>query len=158
MIYLGIGSNLGDRKINIEKAKFKIFQNNIKILQSSNYYESLSWPNNDNPKFLNIVIKIKTNLNPNKLINLCKEIERSFGKRKEKRNSPRMCDIDIIDYKNKQSNKGVILPHPRLDYRSFVLLPLFELNKSWKHPKSKSHIKSLILSLSNKDIRSIKQI
>ena len=158
MIYLGIGSNLGDRKINIEKAKFKIFQNNIKILQSSNYYESLSWPNNDNPKFLNIVIKIKTNLNPNKLINLCKEIERSFGKRKEERNSPRMCDIDIIDYKNKQSNKGVILPHPRLDYRSFVLLPLFELNKSWKHPKSKSHIKSLILSLSNKDIRSIKQI
>ena len=158
MIYLGIGSNLGDRKINIEKAKFKIFQNNIKILQSSNYYESLSWPNNDNPKFLNIVIKIKTNLNPNKLINLCKEIERSFGKRKEERNSPRMCDIDIIDYKNKQSNKGVILPHPRLDYRSFVLLPLFELNKSWKHPKSKSHIKSLILSLSNRDIRSIKQI
>ena len=158
MIYLGIGSNLGDRKINIEKAKFKIFQNNIKILQSSNYYESLSWPNNDNPKFLNIVIKIKTNLNPNKLINLCKEIERSFGKRKEERNSPRMCDIDIIDYKNKQSNKGVILPHPRLDYRNFVLLPLFELNKSWKHPKSKSHIKSLILSLSNKDIRSIKQI
>ena len=158
MIYLGIGSNLGDRKINIEKAKFKIFQNNIKILQSSNYYESLSWPNNDNPKFLNIVIKIKTNLNPNKLINLCKEIERSFGKRKEERNSPRMCDIDIIDYKNKQSNKGVILPHPRLDYRNFVLLPLFELNKSWKHPKSKSHIKSLILSLSNRDIRSIKQI
>ncbi len=158
MIYLGIGSNLGDRKINIEKAKFKIFQNNIKILQSSNYYESLSWPNNDNPRFLNIVIKIKTDLNPNKLINLCKEIERSFGKRKEERNSPRMCDIDIIDYKNKQSNKGVILPHPRLDYRSFVLLPLFELNKSWKHPKSKSHIKSLILSLSNKDIRSIKQI
>ena len=158
MIYLGIGSNLGDRKINIEKAKFKIFQNNIKILQSSNYYESLSWPNNDNPRFLNIVIKIKTDLNPNKLINLCKEIERSFGKRKEERNSPRMCDIDIIDYKNKQSNRGVILPHPRLDYRSFVLLPLFELNKSWKHPKSKSHIKSLILSLSNKDIRSIKQI
>ena len=158
MIYLGIGSNLGDRRINIEKAKFKILQNNIKILQSSNYYESLSWPNNDNPKFLNIVIKIKTNLKPNKLINLCKEIERSFGKRKEERNSPRMCDIDIIDYKNKQSNRGVILPHPRLDYRNFVLLPLFELNKSWKHPKSKSHIKSLILSLSNKDIRSIKQI
>ena len=158
MIYLGIGSNLGDRKINIEKAKFKILQNNIKILQSSSYYESLSWPNNDNPKFLNIVIKIKTNIKPNKLINLCKEIEGSFGKRKEERNSPRMCDIDIIDYKNKRSSKGVILPHPRLDYRNFVLLPLFELNKTWKHPKSKSHIKSLILSLSNKDIRSIKQI
>ena len=158
MIYLGIGSNLGDRKTNIEKAKFKIFQNNIKILQYSNYYESLSWPNNENPKFLNIVIKIKTNLNPNELINLCKEIEQSFGKRKKERNSPRKCDIDILDYKNKKTNKGLILPHPRLEQRNFVLFPLFELNKCWKHPKSRSHIKSLILSLSNRDIRSIKQI
>ena len=58
MIYLGIGSNLGNRKINIEKAKFLISQNNIKILQSSNYYESLSWPNNKYPKFLNIVMLI----------------------------------------------------------------------------------------------------
>ena len=158
MIYLGIGSNLGNRRINIEKAKFKIFQNNIKILQSSNYYESLSWPNIENPKFLNIVIKISTNLKPIKLINLCKKIELSFGKRKKERNSPRMCDIDILDYENKQTNKGVILPHPRLEQRNFVLLPLFELNKSWKHPKSRSPIKSLILSLSNRDIRSIKQI
>ena len=158
MIYLGIGSNLGNRKINIEKAKFRISQNNIKILQSSNYYESLSWPNIKNPKFLNIVIEIKTNLKPIKLIALCKKIEESFGKRKKERNSPRICDIDIIDYKNEQINKGVILPHPRLSQRNFVLLPLFELNKSWKHPKSKSHIKSLILALSSRDIRSIKQI
>ncbi len=158
MIYLGIGSNLGNRKINIEQAKFRISQNNIKILQSSNYYESLSWPNIKDPKFLNIVIKIKTNLKPIKLIRLCKKIEESFGKRKKERNSPRICDIDILDYKKKQINKGLILPHPRLSQRNFVLLPLFELNKSWKHPKTKSNIKSLILALSSKDIRSIKKI
>ena len=59
MIYLGIGSNLGNRITNIEKAKFKMIENGIKILQSSNYYESLSWPNIRKPKFLNVVIKIR---------------------------------------------------------------------------------------------------
>ena len=56
-IYLGIGSNLGDKKRNIERTKFNLITNNIKILKYSSYYESLSWPNPNNPKFLNIVIK-----------------------------------------------------------------------------------------------------
>ena len=157
-IYLGIGSNLGNRIKNIEHAKFKLLQNDIKILQSSNYYESLSWPNINNPKFLNIVLKISTNLTPLELIKICKDIEKSLGRKKNIKNSPRVCDIDILDYKKMQSNKEIILPHPRLHQRNFVLLPLFELNKNWKHPVSKCHIKTLILSLSNKDIRSIKQI
>ena len=58
MIYLGIGSNLGNRKNNIEKAKFKLLQKDISIVQSSNYYESLSWPNIKHPKFLNVVLKV----------------------------------------------------------------------------------------------------
>ena len=57
-IYLGVGSNLGDKKQNIELTKFKLIENNIKILQSSNYYESLSWPNPQKPKFLNIVLRV----------------------------------------------------------------------------------------------------
>ena len=158
MIYLGIGSNLGNKKENIEKAKFEIIQHGIKIQQSSNYYESLSWPNIKNPKFLNIVLKVSTSLTPLKLIKICKDIEKSLGRKKTIRNSPRVCDIDILDYKKKKNNKEIILPHPRLHQRNFVLLPLFELNKNWKHPVSKCHIKTLILSLSNKDIRSIKQI
>jgi 2-amino-4-hydroxy-6-hydroxymethyldihydropteridine diphosphokinase len=158
MIYLGIGSNLGNKKENIEKAKFEIIQYGIKIQQSSNYYESLSWPNIKNPKFLNIVLKVSTSLTPLKLIKICKDIEKSLGRKKTIRNSPRVCDIDILDYKKKKNNKEIILPHPRLHQRNFVLLPLFELNKNWKHPVSKCHIKTLILSLSNKDIRSIKQI
>ena len=158
MIYLGIGSNLGNKRLNIEKAKFKIIENNIKILQSSNYYETLSWPNKKNPKFLNIVLKISTNLKPIKLIKIFQNIENSLGRKKAPRNSPRICDIDIIDYKNMQINKGITLPHPRLHLRNFVLLPLYELDKSWKHPIFKDDIKTLILSLPNRDIRSIKQI
>tara|TARA_B100000989_G_scaffold279063_1_gene241368 strand:+ start:3651 stop:4127 length:477 start_codon:yes stop_codon:yes gene_type:complete len=158
MIYLGIGSNLGNRKLNIEQAKFKIIENNIKILQSSNYYESLSWPNKKNPKFLNIVLKISTNLKPSKLLKIFQNIEKSLGRKNAPRNSPRICDIDIVDYKNIKINKEIILPHPRLHERNFVLLPLYELNKRWKHPVFKNDIKTLILSLPNRDIRSIKQI
>ena len=158
MIYLGIGSNLGNKRLNIEKAKFKIIENNIKILQSSNYYESLSWPDKKNPKFLNIVLKISTNLKPTKLIKIFQNIENSLGRKKAPRNSPRICDIDIVDYNNMQINKGITLPHPRLHLRNFVLLPLYELDKGWKHPVFKNDIKTLILSLPNRDIRSIKQI
>ena len=155
-IYLGIGSNLGNRIDNIEKAKSKLIQNKINIIRSSYYYESLSWPNNNNPKFLNIVIQINTNLPPSKLLKKCKEIEVNLGRKKSNKNSPRVCDIDIIDYKGIKNNEGLILPHPRMHTRNFVLIPLFELDKNWTHPVLKHHIKRLILSLSNRDIRTIK--
>ena len=158
MIYLAVGSNLGNRKKNIENAKYKMIQSEINIIQSSNYYESLSWPDIKDPKFLNIVLKIKTNLTPLNLIRKCKEIEKSLGRKKAPKNSPRVCDIDIIDYNKKLIKNGLIIPHPRLHKRNFVLLPLFELDKNWQHPVLKKHIKKLILSLSNEDIRSIKQI
>ena len=74
-VYLGVGSNLGNKKNNIEKVKFELIKNNIKILQSSSYYESLSWPNPKKPKFFNIVLKVSTNLSPLKLLKKCKEIE-----------------------------------------------------------------------------------
>jgi len=157
-IYLGIGSNLGDRKKNIEKAKFNLLENDIKILQTSNYYESMSWPNPKNPKFLNIVIEIRTSLRPLELLDICKQIEKNLGRKKSIKNSPRICDIDILDYNKKCLNKGIVLPHPRMHLRNFVLFPLFEINKDWFHPVFKNHIKILILLLSNRDITSIKQI
>ena len=157
-IYLGIGSNLGNRRKNIELAKFKLIQNDIRIHKSSNIYESLSWPNPNKPKFFNIILEISSNLSPLKLIDTCKEIEIDLGRKKRSKNAPRECDIDIIDYYNQKIKGKIILPHPRMHERNFVLLPLYELNKDWKHPILKQPIKKLILSLSNKDLRSIKQI
>ena len=157
-VYLGIGSNLGQKIGNIEKAKFKLLQNNIKILQSSSYYESLSWPNPKNPKFLNIILQVTTYLNPFDLLEVCKIIELKLGRKKMPKNSPRICDIDIIDYDYKKITNKIILPHPRMHSRNFVLFPLFELNKDWKHPITKHHIKKLILSLPNRDITSIKKV
>ncbi len=157
-IYLGIGSNLGNRKKNIELAKFNLIQKNIEIVKSSNFYETLSWPNSLNPKFLNIVIHIKTNLDKIHLLFECKKIEKILGRKKTAKNSPRTCDIDILDYDNIQSKKGIILPHPRLHKRNFVLFPLFEINKDWVHPVNKNHIKKLINTLPQKDIITIKQV
>ena len=157
-IYLGIGSNLGNKRRNIEKTKFSLIKNNIKILKCSSYYESLSWPNPNNPKFLNIVLEIKTNFGPLELFKKCKKIEKKLGRKKLPKNSPRECDIDIIDFRNKKTSGDLILPHPRMNTRNFVLFPLFEINKDWRHPISKVNIRELISSLSNSDIRSIKQI
>ena len=141
--YLGIGSNLGDRFKNIENAKISLTENQITIIKSSSYYETLSWPNKNYPKFLNIVLKVKTNLDVINLFNVCKKIEKSLGRKKTSKNSPRECDIDILDY-DKTNNvvKNVNLPHPRMNKRNFVLIPLFEINKKWTHPKSKQNIKS----------------
>ena len=157
-VYLGIGSNLGNRSVNIEKAKIRLFENNIKIIKSSSFYETLSWPNPNNPKFYNIVLKTKTNLNVNELLQICKKIEKSLGRKKSPKNSPRECDIDILDYAKKSQNDKVCLPHPMLHKRNFVLIPLFEIEKNWIHPRSKHHIKKLIFSLSNSDISSIKKV
>ena len=159
--YLAIGSNLGNKINNIEVTKYELEQCKIKILKSSSNYISESWPVNSMPSYINIIIKIKTSLAPLELLKVCNSIESKLGRIRSYKNSPRTCDIDIIDYDSKilgRNNNKLILPHPRMSKRSFVLLPLFEVNKSWKHPKSKINIVKLINSLPIKDLRSIKQI
>ena len=158
IVYLGIGSNLGNKIRNIENAKIELVKNEIKILNCSSYYETLSWPNPNFPKFYNLVLKVKTKISKIRLLKLCKNIEKSLGRKKSKKNSPRICDIDIIDYDRQKCEIHPKLPHPRMHMRNFVLIPLFEVDNDWKHPITNQHIKKLIFSLSNRDIRSIKQI
>ena len=80
IVFLSIGSNLGNKKKNIELAKFKLKKNNIKIIKSSKNYETLSWPNKKNPKFLNTVLKTKTLLSLNDLMKKCLNIEKELGR------------------------------------------------------------------------------
>ena len=158
LIYIGIGSNLGNKITNIEKAKFLIKFNGINILQTSSYYETLSWPDPSNPKFLNIIISTNVDFSPSKLLKIFKKIENQLGRKKDKKNSPRKCDIDIIAYRDIILQGNISIPHEKMHKRNFVLFPFYELNKNWIHPKFKINIKKLIFSLPIKDIRSIKQI
>ena len=159
--YLAIGSNLGNKINNIEITKFKLEKYKIKILKSSSNYLSESWPDPTMPNYINIILKIRTTLGPFELLKICNLVELQLGRVRLKKNAPRTCDIDIIDYDKKIldiKDGKLILPHPRICKRNFVLLPLFEVDKSWKHPKTKINIVNLINSLPVKDLRSIKQI
>jgi len=163
IVYLGIGSNLGNKRRNIENAKYLLEKNSIKIVKSSNIYETYSWPNKNHPKFYNIVIKIITKLKPTNLFFTIKNIEKKIGRKKSQANSPRTCDIDILDYKGLSyklyaKNNKLLIPHPRLHNRNFVLFPLFEIEKNWKHPLKKTKIQDLIGKLDNSSLYSIKQI
>ena len=159
--FLGIGSNLGDRKKNIEIAKNLLNNNKIYIEDSSNYYETPSWPNNKFPKFYNIVVKISSDLTLVALFKTIKQIESTFGKRSPKKNYPRKCDIDIIDFrglnlKSQFNGQNIVVPHSRMQTRNFVIFPLYELNKSWIHPKTKININSLIYQFKNSDFSDIR--
>ncbi len=160
--YLAIGSNLGNKRKNIELAKFKLQNNKIEIIKSSNNYETLSWPNKKDPKFINIVLKIRTFLSPYELLKTCNIIEKELGRKISNKNEQRTCDIDIIDYDQKiirnNNNQNLTLPHTKMHVRTFVLLPLFEITQKWMHPEKKIEIKKLINSLNIKDLRTVKKI
>jgi len=162
-VYLSIGSNLGNKRRNIEKAKYFLELNLIKIIKTSNIYETYSWPNRKHPKFYNIVIKIVTKLKPIDLFFTIKKIEKILGRNKSRLNNPRTCDIDILDYEGLNfkldvNNNKLLIPHPRLHNRNFVLFPLFEIEKNWKHPLKKTKIRDLIGKLDNSSLYAIKQI
>ena len=85
IVFLGIGSNLGLRKTNIEKAKFLLSEYNFDFLSFSSYYETPSWPDPKKPKFLNIILKLRCYYNPQELLKICKSIETQLGRKKAKK-------------------------------------------------------------------------
>ena len=167
MIFLGIGSNLsssfGNRFVNINLAMSYLEKYGIQVIKKSSFYETLSHPNKKNPKFINIVISVKTNLPPVDLMSVLIMIEKNLERKRNKKNDPRTCDIDIIDY-NKQvlnfqyKNLDLALPHKKLTSRNFVLFPLKEIFPVWKHPRTKEIIGSLIQKLSEENKKSILKI
>ena len=167
MIFLGLGSNLsskfGDRFTNINLAISFLEGYGIKVIKKSNFYETLSYPNKKNPKFINAVILVETILPPVDLMSVLIFIEEKFGRKGDKKNDPRTCDIDIIDYNSqilnlKFNNSELNLPHNDLTKRNFILFPLQEISPNWKHPKTKEFISDLLQKLSEDDKNSILKI
>ena len=167
MILLGLGSNLsssfGDRFKNIDLAVSALDGFGIQVNKKSSYYESLSYPNKENPKFINIVVEAETYLPPEDLASVLITIEESLERKRNEKNDPRTCDIDIIDYNNKVINfkykdLDFTVPHKKLIYRNFVLFPLHEISPNWKHPKTKELVSTLIKNIPKEDKNSILKI
>ena len=160
-VYLAFGSNLGDRKNNLNKALSLLKKEQIIIKKKSKLYRSKSWPNENFPEFINFVVFIETRLNLKKLFSKIKKVESQVGRIKSKRNFPRVCDIDIIDFngqiiQKKIGSNKIKVPHERMHSRNFVLLPLFEINKDWFHPKLCKNIVFLLSNLSSEQLLGIK--
>jgi 2-amino-4-hydroxy-6-hydroxymethyldihydropteridine diphosphokinase len=167
MIILGLGSNLsssyGDRFDNINLATEYLKGYGIKILKKSSFYETPSYPNKKDPKFINIVVLVETHLSPIDLMSLLIFIEEKLERKRNKKNDPRTCDIDLIDYNGqiidfKYKDLDFTVPHTKLIYRNFILYPLQEILPDWKHPKTKELISILIEKLPKEDKNSILKI
>ena len=167
MIFLGLGSNLpssyGDRFTNINLAISYLEVYGIQIINKSSFYETYSYPNKEYPKFINVVISIKTDLSIVDLMSVLLFVEERLERKRIKKNDPRTCDMDIIDYNNqvldfKYKNLNLTVPHKKLIFRNFVLFPLQEISSEWKHPITKENIRTLIDKLSEEDKKSILKI
>ena len=155
MIILNIGSNLdsikGDRFFNLKKTLELIKLEQINILKISSIYETPSYPNKKNPKFLNIGLEIKCKYSPVYLIRIFNKIEKKLQRFRGVKNQPRTCDIDLIDHEGKILNSKVVtIPHPKAHLRNFVLFPIKEICPTWIHPIFNKGIDYLIKKLSFK--------
>ena len=152
MIYLNIGSNLpsekGGRKTNILEAINYLKKLDLNLIKVSSFYETPSYPNNSDPKFINLCIKFESNLKASKLLNEIKKIEKKLGRTRSMKNEPRTCDIDIIDFNGEIiKNDELVAPHPRLHVRNFVIYPLKEIEPNWFHPVFNKNIDSFFQEL-----------
>jgi len=143
--YIGIGSNLGNRGKNMEEA-ITLLKEKCGILKSSSIYETEPVGFKDQYWFFNCVVKVDTNLKPIELLDFLQSIEKRLKRVKTIKNGPRTIDLDILFYGDEIINNGrLIVPHPRLHERLFVLIPLKEIAPDLMHPV----LKKTILQLDN---------
>ncbi len=127
--YISLGSNMGDRGFHLEESCRRLAMlPDIQVLKKSGIYETKPWGLTDQPDFWNQVLEIETSLSPLSLLDACQDIENSLGRVRIIRWGPRTIDIDLLSYDNKEwKDERLILPHPRMELREFVLAPLREI-------------------------------
>jgi 2-amino-4-hydroxy-6-hydroxymethyldihydropteridine diphosphokinase len=153
-VYLGLGSNLGDREQNLARA-LDLLAQRVKIEQTSSLYVTEPVDHKDQPLFLNAVCRVRTSLAPEDLLGLAKRIEVAMGRKPSFVNGPRPIDIDILFYGDKVVNiPHLVIPHPRVQERAFVLVPLAEIASRLVHPVSGQTVGDMIGRL--KDRRGVR--
>jgi 2-amino-4-hydroxy-6-hydroxymethyldihydropteridine diphosphokinase len=143
-IYLGLGSNLGDRKQNLAQA-LNLISQHVDVIRLSSVYETEPVGYTQQPLFLNAACCASTEQNPEQLLIIFKEIETSMGRVPSFTNSPRIIDIDILFYDSQiVRTPELTIPHPRITERAFVLIPMVEIAPELTHPENGSTIQELV--------------
>jgi 2-amino-4-hydroxy-6-hydroxymethyldihydropteridine diphosphokinase len=143
-VYLGLGSNMGDRVQNLKRS-LKMLSENARIEKLSSIYETEPVGFTEQPLFLNAVCLISTVLSPRELLKALKNIESNLGRTPSFPNAPRPIDLDILFYDNRIiDSQELTIPHPRINQRAFVLVPLAEIDPDFTHPRSGKTIKELL--------------
>jgi 2-amino-4-hydroxy-6-hydroxymethyldihydropteridine diphosphokinase len=147
--YIGIGSNLGDREKNCLRAIELLKAKGITVTKQSSFYETEPWGIKDQPLFINMAVEIKTEIEPRKLLDILKDIEKEIGREETFRWGPRIIDLDILLFDNIVLNEDNLkIPHPLMHERDFVLRPLCEIALHLKHPILNLSIEQLMQKIS----------
>lgn len=128
-IYLGLGSNLGDKLATLGRAARELEERGVRILRSSRVYETDPVGGPPQPEYLNAVVEVGTELEPRELLKVCLEVESEMGRVSGERWGPRVIDIDLLTHGGREIDEPELtVPHPRMHERAFVLIPLLELD------------------------------
>ncbi len=145
-VYLGLGTNLGQREETLEKAIHNLSLNsNIEILKISAVYETEAYGFKDQPDFLNLVLEAKTSLSPERLLIAAKSIEEQMGRKSRRHWGPREIDVDILAYENSVVCEDFLrVPHKELSKRRFVLVPFAEIASAFIPPDRNKSVRELL--------------
>lgn len=134
-VYIGIGSNLGDREANCLRAIDLMAERGLKVKKRSGAYETEPWGVEDQPRFINMAVSVETDAGPLELLRILKDIEKLLGRRETVRYGPRVLDLDILLYDSLVLDEPALrIPHPLMHERGFVLFPLAEIAPDAVHP------------------------
>lgn len=146
IVYLALGSNLGDRHENLKQAVASLTPQ-MDVKAKSHIYETPPWGYEDQPRFLNQVLKTQTYLQPEQLLKHIKRLEVALGRKATFRNGPRVIDIDILMYDELVLNTSILtLPHPHMHERGFVLLPMMDIAPDLVHPLSGKSVREMLVA------------
>lgn len=159
MILIAAGSNLpfcGHDSQQIVLRAFQAFRRIAEVRRVSSLYESPAWPDRSDPPFVNAVASVATGMGPEALLAALHSIEAGFGRRRSVRNAPRTLDLDILAYgEERREERGLMLPHPRLSERDFMLVPLTEIAPDWRDPASGETAAALLARTGPGEVRRI---